>query len=124
GGSKKFVIRFDEKSKRYWALTNFKHDIGYNPERTRNCLALASSPDLKKWTVHEYILYHPDFVSHGFQYADWRIEGNDMLAVVRTAFDDGKVPPHNCHDANYLLFKRIKNFRKYEKKELMVYHKK
>ena len=122
GGCKKFVIRYDEKSKLYWTLTNYKKDIGYRPERTRNCLSLASSPDLKNWTVHDHILYNPDFINHGFQYADWLIEGNDIIAVIRTAFDDGKVTPHNCHDSNYILFKRIKNFRKMSKTEITKFH--
>ncbi|MCG6188561.1 sialidase family protein [Maribellus maritimus] len=122
GGCKKFTIRYDEKSKRYWTLTNFKKDIGYNPERTRNCLSLASSPDLKAWTVHEHVIYNPDYFAHGFQYADWLIDGDDMVAVIRTAFDDGKVPAHNCHDSNYILFKRIKNFKDFEKSEIAKYH--
>ena len=83
---------------------------------------MASSPDLKNWTVHEHIIYHPDFVYHGFQYADWLIEGSDIIAVVRTAFDDGKVQPHNCHDSNYILFKRIKNFRKLENSVVAKFH--
>lgn len=122
GGCKKFTIRYDEKSKRYWTLTNFKKDIGYNPERTRNCLSLASSHDLKNWMVHEHVIYHPDYVAHGFQYADWLIEGNDIIAVIRTALDDGKVPAHNCHDSNYILFKRVENFRDFKTSEIAKYH--
>lgn len=57
GGSKKFVIRYDPKSKLYWTLSNFMKDFGYNPGSTRNCLALSSSPDLLNWTVNEEILY-------------------------------------------------------------------
>lgn len=122
GGCKKFVIRYDEESKRYWTLTNFKRDIGYKPERTRNCLSLASSADLLNWTVHEQILYNPDFIDHGFQYADWQVDGNDIVAVIRTAFDDGKVKPHNCHDSNYILFKRIKKFRKMSEHKIAEFH--
>jgi hypothetical protein len=110
GGSKKFVIRYDEKTKRYWALSNHTHDIGYNPERTRNCLALSSSPDLENWTVHKEIVYHHDFKLSGFQYPDWKFDGEDIIAVVRVAFDDGNGKPHNCHDANYICFYRINNF--------------
>jgi hypothetical protein len=110
GGCKKFVIRYDEKTRRYWTLSNHTHDIGYNPERTRNCLTLSSSPDLLNWTVHKEIIYHPDFKLSGFQYPDWLFDGDDIIAVVRVAFDDGNEKPHNCHDANYMCFYRIDNF--------------
>jgi hypothetical protein len=58
------------------------------------------------------LLYHPDTVSHGFQYADWQFDGDDMVAVVRTAYDDAEGGAHNNHDANYVTFHRIGNFRK------------
>jgi len=113
GGCKKFTIRFDSTSQRYWSLTNYipeKHEGG-NPERTRNTLALVASSDLINWTVRSVVLYHPDVEKTGFQYADWLFEGNDLITVVRTAFDDGLGGAHNCHDANYLTFQRIADFR-------------
>jgi hypothetical protein len=58
------------------------------------------------------VLRHPDVKAHGFQYADWLFDGADLIAVVRTAFDepDG-TPAHNAHDANYLTFHRVAKFR-------------
>ena len=111
GGCKKFTIRYDEKSKRYWTLSNHIKDVGYKPERTRNCLALSSSPDLLNWTVHEEILYHPDVAKHGFQYADWQFDGESMIVLVRTAYDDVYGGAASQHDANYITFHRILNFR-------------
>ena len=120
GGAKKFTIRFDPKSKRYWSLTNgmprrHRKDgrlhHGGNPERTRNTLTLVSSPDLRTWKVRTIVLYHPDAIRHGFQYADWQFLGNDIVAVIRTAFDDDVGGAHLAHDANYLTFHRIPNFR-------------
>jgi len=122
GGCKKFSIRFDKTTNRYWTLTNYMKDVGYNPERTRNCLALVSSNDLKTWIVHEIILYHPDFVHTGFQYADWQFEGQDIIALVRTAYDDGIKKPHNCHDANYITFHRIKDFSQYVDQVISTFH--
>ena len=122
GGSKKFTIRYDEITNRYWVLTNYLKDVGYNPERTRNCLALVSSEDLLTWVVHEIILYHPDFEYTGFQYADWQFEGQDIIALVRTAFNDGIKKPHNCHDANYITFHRIENYSQYLDKVISTYH--
>jgi len=113
GGCKKFTIRYDATSKLYWSLANHipdKHKSG-NPERTRNTLALTSSPDLTTWTVRSIVLYHPDTAKHGFQYVDWLFDGDDLIAVSRTAHDDGLGGAHNQHDANYLTFHRIPDFR-------------
>jgi hypothetical protein len=74
---------------------------------TRNTLALVSSEDLRKWQVRAVVLEHPDVSHHGFQYVDWLFDGDDLIAVSRTAFGDA----HNCHDANYLTFHRIRDYR-------------
>lgn len=114
GGSKKFTIRYDESSKKYWTIAN---DVppayaDKNPHAVRNHLVLMSSDDLKNWQIRQVLLAHPDSDKHGFQYADWVFDGNDILFVSRTAFDDDKGGANNYHDANYLTFHRIKNFRK------------
>ena len=114
GGAKKFTIRFDPQTKRYWMLANWVPPQQRNdrPAQTRNTLALFSSADLKSWDLQSVILAHPDRVTHGFQYADWLFDGDDVIAAVRTAFDepDG-TQAHNQHDANYLTFHRIEKFR-------------
>lgn len=106
GGSKKFTIRFDKKSRRYWTLSN----QGAGPS-TRNKLVLMSSVDSKHWTVHATLLEHPDRARHGFQYVDWLVEGKDIVFVSRTAFDDDAGGAHNAHDANFLTFHRVTKFR-------------
>lgn len=122
GGSKKFTIRFDEKTKRYWTLSNHIKDIGYNPERTRNCLTLSSSKDLINWEVHEEILYHPDLEKHGFQYADWQFDGIDIISVIRTAHDDEFGGADSQHNSNYMIFKRIKNYSESSKNKIATYY--
>lgn len=116
GGSKKFTIRYDAVSGRYWSLSNYipEEYKGENPARIRNTLALISSEDLRNWTVDKIILQHPDVIYTGFQYADWQFEGNDLIALVRTAYTepDG-TKAHNYHDANYITFHRVENFRSY-----------
>jgi hypothetical protein len=57
------------------------------------------------------LLHHPDTTTHGFQYVDWLIEGDDLIAACRTAFDDDLGGAHNHHDANFLTFHRWTNFR-------------
>lgn len=117
GGSKKFAIRFDEKSNRYWTLSNAipesvrQQHPTRNPASIRNTLVLMSSGDLRSWQIHDVILQHPDVLNHGFQYVDWLMEGEDMLVLSRTAYDEGEAVAHNNHDANFLTFHRIESFR-------------
>lgn len=113
GGSKKFTIRFDAMSKLYWSLSNYipPEFRGPTPAGTRNTLALVSSPDLRNWTVVATILQHKDRAKHGFQYVDWLFDGKDIIAASRTAYDDGEGGAHSAHDANYLTFHRIGDFR-------------
>lgn len=124
GGSKKFAIRYDKKSDRYWTLSNIipeefrKQHPKRNAASFRNTLALMSSDDLVNWEMHEIILQHPDVLKHGFQYVDWLFEGKDMIVASRTAYDDGEELAHNNHDANFLTFHRITNFRKKAQKHL------
>lgn len=121
GGARKFSIRYDAKSKKYWTLANmvkeeFKH---IRAASVRNTLVLKSSPDLKNWTVHKILLEHPDVEKHGFQYVDWQFEGRHIIFLSRTAFDDEFGGANNFHDANFLTFHRIKKFRKLQKKVLL-----
>ena len=113
-GAKKFTIRFDPVSKQYWSLSNAvpaQHQGKAHAGSIRNTLALVSSPDLRTWQVRSYLLYHPDIQKHGFQYVDWLFEGDDIIAVSRTAYDDGVGGARNFHDANFLTFHRITDFR-------------
>ena len=82
-----------------------------NSGSVRNTLVIKSSPDLKQWTVHKILLYHPDVIKHGFQYVDWQFDGRDIIYLSRTAYDDKFGGANNYHDANYLTFHRIKNYK-------------
>jgi hypothetical protein len=113
GGCKKFTVRYDPVSRLYWSLANWvpPRHASANPERARNTLALTASPDLRRWQVRSVLLYHPDPTTHGFQYVDWLFDDDDLVAVVRTAFDEPAGQAHNCHDSNYLTFHRFDRFR-------------
>lgn len=111
GGAKKFQIRWDKKSKLYWALANPAPAGEAKPASIRNHLVLMTSPDLQTWKIVKTILHHPDPIHHAFQYVDWRFEANDIILASRTAFDDAQGGAHRAHDANYLTFHRIENFR-------------
>jgi hypothetical protein len=79
-------------------------------DKTRNTLSLYSSTDLMEWKKERTIVDHPDIYYHGVQYVDWLFEGNDIVAVIRTAWDDEEGQAHNQHDSNYVLFHRIERF--------------
>jgi hypothetical protein len=107
GGTNKFTIRFDPRTKRYWSLVNKQK----NPAAYRNVLTLIWSSDLRNWKVESVILRHADSIKHAFQYIDWLFEGRDIIAVSRTSYDDGLGGAYRAHDANYLTFHRIHDFR-------------
>jgi len=120
GGSRKFSIRYDTKSDRYWTICNMitPEFVGMDAGSVRNTLVIKSSSDLKNWTVHKVLLHHPDVLKHGFQYIDWQFDGKDIIFLSRTAYDDEFGGADNYHNANYLTFHRIKNFRRLQKENL------
>lgn len=113
GGAKKFTIRYDELSGRYWTLSNFV-DPAYsymNPGAVRNIVTICSSEDLRNWVAHKIVLKADDVKRQAFQYLDWVVEGNDMLAASRTSYDDPYGGADSYHNANYITFHRFENFR-------------
>lgn len=118
GSQSKFTIRYDPVSKRYWSLvqkiTNpyTAYSEQYQQGAQRNVLMLTSSADLRHWTEHYKVLrWHEGLpISRkervGFQYVDWQFDGDDIVAVSRTAWN-GK----NYHDSNYMTFHCVAGFR-------------
>ncbi len=114
GGAKKFTIRFDLTSGCYWAVATpvrKEDELASSPGAVRNTLALMRSKDLREWEIRSILVHHPEIKKHGFQYAEWQFDGEDIVAAVRTAFDDESGGAHSFHDANYLTFHRIRDFR-------------
>lgn len=116
GGSKKFTIRYDRISGKYWTLSNpalKKYPLSRsNPAMVRNTLALMSSRDLRHWKIERIVLSHPDPAKFAFQYVDWQFDGPDLAAVSRTAYTDSAGGANSAHNANYLTFHRIVDFRR------------
>ncbi len=112
GGAKKFTIRYDERTGKYWTLVNNTEPekLVIKNDKTRNTLSLCSSEDLLTWKVERTIIQHPDIYYHGVQYVDWQFDGEDIIAVIRTAWEDEQGNAHNQHDSNYILFRRIERF--------------
>lgn len=123
GGGKKFTIRYDEQSRRYWALTNpassnvagMTHNGiyagGITEDLVRNRLVLCYSTDLSTWIQYKEVVSDPDPFFHGFQYVDWMFDGEDIVAVCRMACPESRGLPVRQHDANFMTFFRVKNFR-------------
>lgn len=121
GGEKKFTIYFDSVSHKYWTLSNmiFKEDHGKeHAGLLRNRLVLSCSADLYYWEVSDTLISHPDPHFHAYQYVDWRIDGDDIIAVARTASDSPRGLSTRQHDANYFTFHRFADFRKNKKRHL------
>ena len=112
GGMSKFTIRRDDIGRRYWVLAN---DMSTGPPRVhRNILSLFSSADLSSWTRHRALMEdrhektpQESAWKTGFQYADWQFDGDDIIYLVRTAYDGAP----NYHDANRITFGRVEDFR-------------
>jgi hypothetical protein len=116
GGAKKFTIRFDPQTRLYWTLANAAPGDNpvsvTDPASVRNVLTLLSSPDLINWRTEHIVLSHPDHLHYAFQYVDWQFAGRDIIFVSRTAWDAAR-----AHDANYLTFHRIEDFRMHKSED-------
>lgn len=112
GGASKFTVRRDARTGIYWALVN---DMQEEPRRyVRNRLSLIHSEDLVRWDkcmtlLEDNLEADPEESAQrtGFQYVDWQFDGEDLLYLVRTAYDGA----HNFHDANRITFGRVNAFR-------------
>ncbi|MEM9257593.1 MAG: exo-alpha-sialidase [Pseudomonadota bacterium] len=107
GGGSKFTIRYDKESGRYWSIVNQQTD----PDAFRNHLVLTSSKDLYHWQIERRLAFHPDAKRYSWQYADWQIDGEDLVAVLRMAGDFGGERPSSAYLSNLLGFLRVENFR-------------
>ncbi|MHB1461089.1 MAG: sialidase family protein [Armatimonadota bacterium] len=116
GGMTKFTIRRDTVTGRYLTLTNPRSDTAVYGQNQRNRLMLCASDDLRQW--REVMLLMEDDLGYderqsrrstGFQYVDWQFDGDDIIYLVRTAYDGA----HNYHDSNRITFHRLADHRQY-----------
>jgi len=112
GGMTKFTIRKDAVTQLYLTLSNNNTDPKYANQR--NVLSLHVSEDLIHWRHKKTLLEDDLDLSHedsirltGFQYVDWQFDGDDIIYIVRVAYDGA----HNFHDANRITFHKLKDFR-------------
>ncbi len=114
GGMSKFAIRRDSISKVYFLFTNNNTDPAY-PEQ-RNVLSMYISTNLRDWHHAKTLMEDDQGLTHeqsiaktGFQYPDFQFDGNDIIYLVRTAYDGA----NNYHNSNRITFGRVENFRQY-----------
>jgi len=118
GSQSKFTIRRDPRDGRYWALvqkiTAPSREVGdYLPTVQRNVLRLTTSTDLRTWEERTTVLRWREGerisgkAKVGFQYVDWQFDGEDLVAVCRTAWN-----ADNYHNSNFITFHRIRDFRR------------
>ena len=118
GGDDLFFIQYDPSTGYYYSLVN-NNTAAYLPMQ-RNVLSLSCSKDLIHWELVDTILIDRDMLNfevsmarHGFQYVTWCFDGEDIIYLSRTAFNEAQ----GFHDNNYITFHRLKNFRALIKKE-------
>jgi hypothetical protein len=112
GGTHKFTIRRDEKTGLYFTLGN--HNTVPGSASQRNVVSLSVSKNLRDWKVAKTVIEDESGLSEedsirltGFQYVDWQFDGEDIIALVRTAWR-GSV---RFHDSNRITYHVIKGFR-------------
>lgn len=112
GGTHKFTIRRDPVSGYYYTLGNNNTVPGKASQR--NIVTLSVSKNLRDWKILKAVIRDESGLSEedslrltGFQYVDWQFDGNDIIALVRTAWR-GAV---RFHDSNRITFHRVKGFR-------------
>jgi len=57
---------------------------------------------------HEDNGWPEDSTKAAFQYVDWLFEGDNIIAISRTAINGA----YNYHNANHITFHRFRNFRR------------
>lgn len=108
GSNSKFLIRYDDVSG-FYIMLGTEQNPAVTPKRT--VLSIAVSKNLTDWTVvHRIYDYrHEDPLKIGFQYPDFRIDGDDLLLATRVGFNESD----DHHNSNCITFERIENFRDY-----------
>ncbi len=104
----KFVIRYDEKTAKYYTIANRITDAA--TPSMRNLQSLMCSEDLKEWSVVCDLIDRrdADWKKEGFQYTDFFIENGTVFYLTRTA----TAGAHNFHDSNYSVFNTVKIYNR------------
>jgi len=105
----KYTAQYDPVSDKYYALTSYSS----LPGNIRTGIALFSSEDGQDFKFERQIMTGESTAFHGFNYPFMEIEGNDIIFVLRTAWETDQGIAQRWHDANMFTFHRLRNFRGY-----------
>ncbi len=107
GNRSKFSVLYDDVTKQYFSIVNRLQ--GDYTRGMRNIASLSVSSDLVHWRILCDLLDYSalDTEKVAFQYIDFLFDGDDLLYLSRTAFNDAA----NFHNSNYCTFHRVKEFR-------------
>ncbi len=104
----KYTIQYDPVSDKYWALTSYSP----LPENIRTGIALWCADDLdSEFTFVKQVTQGLSNQFQGFNYPYMQFDGDDIVFVSRTAWEDERGLARRWHDANMMTFHRIPNFR-------------
>lgn len=108
GNRAKFSVLRDEVSGLYFSVVNRLQ--GANTRGMRNIVSLSASPDLEHWRIVCDLLDYSsaDPAKVAFQYVDFIFDGEDLLFLSRTAFNNAA----SFHDSNYCTFHKVEDFRR------------
>ena len=107
GSGSKYSAKYDPVTDKWWALTS-EADL---PGEVRNGITLFSSTDLLTWTKERLVMQGASAQFHGFNYPFMQFDGDDIVFVSRTAWENERGQAQRWHDADMLTFHRVKNFR-------------
>jgi hypothetical protein len=107
GSESKYSTMYDPATGRYWALTSYSPIAG----NIRTGITLFSSTNLKTWTNEKLVIQGQSINFDGFNYPFMQFDGNDIVFVLRSAYETEKGQPERWHDGNLFTFHRIRNFR-------------
>ncbi len=107
GNGSKYSAIYDAKSDKYWALTSWSP----LPNAIRTGIALYSSTDLKTFQFERQVFVGQSSAFHGFNYPFMQIDGDDVVFVLRTAWENEDGQAQRWHDGNMFTFHRVRDFR-------------
>ena len=105
--SSKYTAKYDPVTDKWWALTSYSPIDG----NVRTGIALWSSSDFKTFELEKQVIQGKSSAFHGFNYPSMQFDGDDIVFVLRTAWENEMGQAQRWHDANMLSFHRIRNFR-------------
>ena len=107
GDGSKYSVKYDSITDKWWALTSKSPVEG----EIRTGITLYSSTDLKTFIKERVVLQGTSPSFHGFNYPFLQFDGEDIVFVLRTAWENEWGQAQRWHDGNMLTFHRVRDFR-------------